>query len=352
MNAMTIALDAMGGDYGAQVVVPAALRALQSHENLKLILVGDQQQLRHLLQQQKAQESDRLVIHHTTQMVAMDELPSQALRKKDTSMRVAINLVKEQLAHACVSAGNTGALMATARFVLRTLPGIDRPAIMGTLPNRFGAVHVLDLGANIDCTADHLFQFAIMAQTAVSATSDIEKPRVGLLNVGAEEIKGNEVVKTAAQKLQEHTEINYLGYVEGDDIFMGQVDIIVCDGFVGNVALKTSEGSARLMKYYLKQMFTQSVWGKLVALLAMPLFRVFARQIDPARYNGASFLGLRGIVVKSHGGASVSGFARAIEEAVLQVQKNVPQRISRQLATFLQTDTDTHDTDPNQNINL
>ncbi len=336
MSAVTIALDAMGGDHGPKVVVPAALHALNTHPHLKLILVGDQQLLRNHLQRLNVVENEKLVIHHASEVVGMDEQPALALRnKKDSSMRVAINLVKENFAQACVSAGNTGALMATARFVLKTLPGIDRPAILGVLPNRYGHVHMLDLGANIDSSAENLFQFALMSSVLVSAVENINNPRVALLNVGQEDIKGNDVVKQAAQLIQTQSSINYIGFVEGDDIFTGEVDIIVCDGFVGNVALKTTEGSARLIKHLLKQAFTQCLWGRVVGWLSTPIFKKFSKVIDPARYNGASLVGLRGIVIKSHGGASVLAYSRAIEEAILQVQKNVPQRISKQLSEFL-----------------
>lgn len=338
MSAVTIALDAMGGDHGPKVVVPAALHALKQHPHLKLILVGDQQLLRSHLQRLNVAESEKLVIHHASEVVTMDEQPALALRnKKDSSMRVVINLVKENLAQACVSAGNTGALMATARFVLKTLPGIDRPAILGVLPNRYGRVHMLDLGANVDSTAENLFEFAVMASVLVAAVENINNPRVALLNVGQEDIKGNEVVKQAAQLIQAQPSINYIGFVEGDDIFSGEVDIIVCDGFVGNVALKTTEGSARLIKHFLKKAFTQCLWGRVVGWLSAPIFKRFAKVIDPARYNGASLVGLRGIVIKSHGSASVLAYARAIDEAILQVQKNVPQRISKQLSEFLMT---------------
>lgn len=326
----------MGGDHGPKVVVPAALHALKQYPQLKLILVGDQQLLRNHLQRLNVVESEKLVIHHSSQVVAMDEPPAAALRnKKDSSMRVAINLVKENFAQACVSAGNTGALMATARFVLKTLPGIDRPAILGVLPNRYGRVHMLDLGANIDSSAEHLFQFAVMASVLVSAVENISNPRVALLNVGQEDIKGNDVVKQAAQLIQAQSSVNYIGFVEGDDIFTGEVDVIVCDGFVGNVALKTSEGTARLIKHYLKQAFTKCLWGKVVGWLSKPIFKKFGQIIDPARYNGASLVGLRNIVIKSHGGASVPAYVRAIDEAIIQVQKNVPQRISKQLSEFV-----------------
>jgi glycerol-3-phosphate acyltransferase PlsX len=266
----------------------------------------------------------------------MQELPSQALRsKKDSSMRVAINLVKEGAAAACVSAGNTGALMATARYVLKTLPGVERPAIICALPTMRGHTHMLDLGANVDSTPEHLFQFAVMGSVLTSAVNSIERPTVGLLNIGEEEIKGNERVKEAARLFAESGIINYAGFVEGDDIYKGTVDVVVCDGFIGNVALKTSEGVARMITHFLREEFTRSPLTKLIALLAKPVLKGFRHKIDPRRYNGASLIGLQGIVVKSHGSADEVAFANAIKEAVVEVRKNVPQRIGSQLEVLL-----------------
>jgi glycerol-3-phosphate acyltransferase PlsX len=265
----------------------------------------------------------------------MDELPSQALRgKKDSSMRVAINLVKEGSAHACVSAGNTGALMATARFVLKTLPGIDRPAIIAALPTIKGHTHVLDLGANVDSTADHLLEFAVMGSVLTSAVDNVERPTVGLLNIGEEEIKGNERVKEAARLLGA-SELNYVGFVEGDDVWKGVVDVVVCDGFSGNVALKSSEGVAHMISHYLKQEFRRNVFTKLAGLIALPVLNGLRRKIDPRRYNGASLVGLQGIVIKSHGNADTFAFTNAISEALLEVEKQVPQRISSKLEAIL-----------------
>ena len=328
---VTIAIDAMGGDYGAHITVPSALEVLQQHANAKIILVGQREVLDQELLKHRATGSDRLIIHHASQTVEMDELPSQALRgKKDSSMRVAINLVKEGVADACVSAGNTGALMATARFVLKTLPGIDRPAIITALPTIKGHTHVLDLGANVDTTAEHLFEFAVMGSVLTSAVENIERPTVALLNIGEEEIKGNEDVKEAAQLLASSS-LNYIGYVEGDDIFKGAADVVVCDGFVGNVALKTTEGVARMIRHFMKQEFQRNLLTKLAAVVAMPVLKSFARKIDPRRYNGASFVGLQGIVIKSHGNADIFAFTTAINEALIEVEKNVPERIRSQL---------------------
>ena len=248
-------------------------------------------------------------------------------------MRIAINLVKEGRADACVSAGNTGALMATGRFVLKTLPGIDRPAIISALPSIEGHSHMLDLGANVDCTAEHLLQFAVMGSVLAQAIDNIEHPRVGLLNIGEEEIKGNEKVKVAAQLLS-NSNLNYIGFVEGDDIYKGGADVIVCDGFVGNVALKTSEGVAKMISHYMKEEFSRNILTRLTGLLTMPVLRAFKKKIDPRRYNGASLLGLRKTIIKSHGGADELAFANAIEVAMIEIDKAVPERISSQLETM------------------
>ncbi|MCK8516492.1 phosphate acyltransferase PlsX [Methylonatrum kenyense] len=331
-NSVTIALDAMGGDHGVDVVVPAALRCLQRHpDNLRLILVGDESRIREALETAGRPESERLIVRHASQAIAMDESPSQALRlKKDSSMRVAIDCVKQGIADACVSAGNTGALMATARYVLKTLPGIDRPAIITTIPCRGGYTRMLDLGANVDCSAEHLFQFAVMGAVLAEALDGTARPRVGLLNIGEEEIKGNDQVKQAARILAA-SDLNYQGYVEGDDVFQGTVDLVVCDGFVGNVALKSSEGVASLITHYLREEFQRNLLTRLAGLVAMPVLKRLRRRTDPRRYNGASLLGLRGIVVKSHGGADRIAFATAIETAILEVEKGVPTLIDQSI---------------------
>lgn len=327
--ALRIALDAMGGDFGAEVVVPAALEALSQHVDLHLILVGDEAILKPRC------SHPRLFVRHASQQVEMNESPSKALRfKKDSSMRVAIDLVKSGDAQACVSAGNTGALMATAKFVLKTLPCIDRPAICTTLPTMIGHTHVLDLGANIDSSAEHLMQFAVMGSVLSTAVDNNPRPKVGLLNIGEEEMKGNEQVKEAARLLSQ-TSVNYIGFVEGDDIYKGKADVVVCDGFVGNVALKTSEGVAKMITQFLKEEFSKNWLTKLSALIAMPVMKSLRKRIDPRRYNGASLLGLQGIVIKSHGGADVLAFRHAIEEAIVEVEKNIPTRISDQLTAIL-----------------
>jgi glycerol-3-phosphate acyltransferase PlsX len=258
----------------------------------------------------------------------MDEPPADALRKKkDSSMRVAINMVKAGDAHACVSAGNTGALMATSRFVLKTLPGIDRPAIMAIVPTKLGRTYMLDLGANSDCTPEQLFQFAVMGSVVVHDIENIESPRIGLLNIGEEDIKGNDIVREAAALLHE-SDLNYIGFVEGDAIPDQRADVIVCDGFSGNIALKTMEGTARLVSHFLEKEFRDSLYGRLAGLVALPVLRSLRRRLDPRRYNGASLVGLNGIVIKSHGGADAVAFAQAIEVAMVEVEKGVPEQIS------------------------
>lgn len=330
-----IAVDAMSGDRGWEAVVPAALNCLEKHSNLAFILVGDRAQLSSALTQYKATESDRLRIEHAGEVVGMCESPSKALRnKKDSSMRVAINLVHEGRAGACISAGNTGALMATARFVLKTLPGIDRPAIISPIPASGGYTLMLDLGANAQCTPEQLFQFAIMGSVLASAVHEVPNPRVGLLNIGSEEMKGNQQVRAAAQLLSPSS-LNYIGYVEGSDIFLGDVDVVVCDGFVGNVALKTSEGLGKLVAQYLREEFSRNLVTRAAALCAMPVLKAFRKRVDPRNYNGASFLGLQGIVIKSHGDADAVAFASAIETALLEMEQNVPGRISTLLASVL-----------------
>ncbi len=328
---ITVAIDAMGGDHGPHVTVPAALDALKRDDNINIVLVGLTEAIEAELKAHKAKVGTRLRIHHASEVVTMDESPQSAMKnKKDSSMRVAINLVKSGEANACVSAGNTGALMATARFVLKTLPGIDRPAIAATLPTQHGVVYMLDLGANADCTPEHLLQFAIMGAMLVSCVEHKERPSVGLLNIGSEDIKGNEVVKQAGELLRA-SHLNFYGNVEGNDIYKGTTDLIVCDGFVGNVALKTSEGLAQMMSRFLTQEFKRNWFTKLMALCAMPVLKAFKRRVDPRRYNGASFLGLRGIVVKSHGGADRFAFDNAIQSAVAESRSGVLRRITEQL---------------------
>jgi len=334
---VTIAVDAMGGDSGPAVTVPAALAVLREHPDLNLVLVGQRDAIDPLLSRGSSAEPSRLTVHHASEVVGMNEPPALALRgKKDSSMRVAINLVKQGTAQAAVSAGNTGALMATARFVLKTLPGIDRPAIITAIPTVFGHVHILDLGANVDASPEQLLQFGIMGSLLVGAVEHKDRPTVALLNVGSEDIKGNEVVKQA-DELFRASELNYIGYIEGDEIYLGkgsgtQADVIVCDGFVGNVMLKTSEGLAKMISQFLREEFMRNPFTKLSALVATPALGALRRRVDPRRYNGASLVGLNGIVIKSHGGTDVEGFQNAIRVAVSEVRDQVPALIGRRLS--------------------
>ncbi|CAA6814785.1 MAG: Phosphate:acyl-ACP acyltransferase PlsX [uncultured Thiotrichaceae bacterium] len=330
-----IALDAMGGDHGLSVIVPAALEALKQYNDISLILVGDEQKIQAALAEHNSRDNQLISIRHASQVVGMDESPALALKKKkDSSMRVAIDLVKQADADAVVSAGNTGALMATSRFVLRMIPGIDRPALCTVMPSMNGQTHMLDLGANVDSSAEHLYQFALMGSELAKAIDDIDNPTVGLLNIGAEAIKGNEQVK-AANALLAESPLNYIGYVEGDGIYLGGVDVIVCDGFVGNVALKASEGLAKMISEKLKASFTRNLLTKLLGLLSLPVLNRFRNEVDPRLYNGASLLGLQGIAVKSHGGADSLAFANAIGIARTEIIKKLPQRINAQIAELL-----------------
>jgi len=332
---VTIALDAMGGDHGPTEIIPSALHVLSKHDNLHLVLVGQEEILLKVLAENNAVPNEQISVKHASETVEMQELPSKALRKKkDSSMRIAINMVQDGEAQACVSAGNTGALMAISRFVLKMLPGIDRPAICSTMPALDRHTHLLDLGANVDSSSEQLLQFALMGSELASAAENIDNPTVALLNIGSEEMKGNDRVKLAATLLTD-SHLNYVGFAEGTDIYSGKFDVIVCDGFVGNIALKASEGVAELMSQHAKNAFQKSFYGKLAALVTMPVLRDIRRKLDPRRYNGASLLGLRGIVVKSHGSADKLSFAHAIEEAIVEVEKNVPERISAKLEKLL-----------------
>ena len=325
---ITVAIDCMGGDHGPRVTVPAALGFVRDHADVRVILVGVAESIRPFVGDAAV---GRVAIRHASEVVAMGESPSLALRtKKDSSMRVAVNLVKLGEADACVSAGNTGALMAISRFVLKMLPGIDRPAICAVLPTLTGHTHVLDLGANVDCSPEHLLQFGIMGASLVSAVEHRDRPTVGLLNIGEEEIKGNDVVKRAAELLWQ-SGLNFIGNVEGDGLYKGEADVIVCDGFVGNVALKASEGLAQLLATFLRQEFKRSLWTKLAALVAMPVVSRFKRRVDHRQYNGASLLGLKGIVVKSHGSADSFAFGHALQRAAEEARSGVLARISERV---------------------
>jgi glycerol-3-phosphate acyltransferase PlsX len=331
-----IAVDAMGGDHGLSVVIPACVHAAKKDPHLKLLLVGVKDSISAELKKHGMLSSKQFSIIHASEVVAMDELPSHALRnKKDSSMRVALNLVKEGRAQACVSAGNTGALMATARFVLKTLPGIDRPAIVSEVPTFKGRTWVIDLGANVDSCAEHLFQFAVMGSALIQAIEHKSEPRIGLLNIGVEEIKGNDQVKRTAHMLAECPMMNYVGYVEGNHFYTGDVDLVVCDGFVGNVALKASEGLAKLILTVLKDAFTQNWLTKTLGFIAYPVLKKMKDRFDPSRYNGATLIGLNGIVVKSHGGANEAAFENAIQEAVLEVQNDVVDLVRDKINNFI-----------------
>ena len=327
---VSISVDAMGGDFGPKITVPASLNFLKSHPDASITLVGNESIIKKFLKK-PIESFDRLSIIHTTQFVTMDESPQSALKnKKSSSMRLAINLIKEGVADAIVSAGNTGALMATGRFVLRMLPGIDRPAIASFLPNQKGTSCMLDLGANADCTSHHLTQFAIMGSILSSVISKKKKPSVGLLNIGSESIKGNEVTKETYELLKK-SHLNFYGNVEGNDIFKGTTDVVVCDGFVGNISLKTTEGLAKMFADFLGQEFKKNIGTKFLALFALPVLKAFKKRLDPRRYNGAAFLGINGIVVKSHGSADAFSFEHALMTAYEEANSKMIAKISKQL---------------------
>jgi len=327
----TIAIDCMGGDFGPSVTVPAAFAFLRGHPEAKVMLVGQEAKIAPFLAA-GADCAGRYTVVHADDVVAMDESPTSALKnKKKSSMRLALNLVKDGEACGSLSAGNTGALMAMSRFVLKMLPGIDRPAICPVMPTVSGHVYMLDLGANVDCNAEHLLQFGIMGAMLAAALDHNERPRVGLLNIGEEEIKGNEVVKEAAGLLKT-SGLNFVGNVEGDGIYQGEADVVVCDGFVGNVALKASEGLARMLGESLKQEFTRSLFSRLAALFALPVLNRFKARFDPRRYNGASLLGLKGLSMKSHGSADAIAFAHGLARAYDAASNNVVERIGAKLA--------------------
>ncbi len=331
----TIALDAMGGDFGPEVVLPAAALVVKKSNDIDIILVGDEARLRECAKTHHIDLDKHFEIQHASQVVEMHEDPRHAVRKKkDSSMRVAIDMVKEGRAQAMVSAGNTGALMGTAKFVLKTLPGIDRPAICTTIPSYGGHTHMLDLGANVDSSAELLFQFAVMGSVLAEAIDNTHEPKVGLLNIGSEDGKGNAQVKEA-DKLMKDAPFNYIGYVEGDDIYGDKVDVVVCDGFVGNISLKTMEGVAKMIATMMREEFNKSILSKLAGLIAYPVLSRFKKRVDPRMYNGASMLGLTGIVIKSHGGTDALGFANAIEIALLEVEKFVPDHIRERMEPLL-----------------
>lgn len=329
---VTLAIDCMGGDHGLSVTLPAANAFLRSDPSSSVILVGKPEAIEPLLSVHLSGLEGRYRVQPASEVVEMDDSPALAMRnKKDSSMRVAVDMVKQGEAQAAVSAGNTGALMAISRFVLKTLPGIDRPAIASIMPSMNGYTYMLDLGANVDCSAEHLQQFGIMGAMLVSAVEHKERPSVGLLNIGEEDIKGNEVVKRAAELLRD-SGLNFYGNVEGDDIFKGTVDVVVCDGFVGNVALKTAEGLARMVSSVLKEEFKRNWLTKLAGLISMGVMNAFKKRFDPRRFNGASLLGLRGVVFKSHGSADSFAFENALHRAAEAARNRLVERISEQMA--------------------
>ncbi len=331
-DTIRVAVDVMGGDHGPALTVPAALQVSRELAFLELILVGDAAQIKPYLQPAESDVLDRVVLKPASQIVAMNEKPSVALRsKQDSSIHIAMQLVRDGQADAVVSAGNSGALMAIGRHILKMLPGIDRPAMCAQVPDVSGHCYLLDLGANINCSSDHLYQYAIMGSVVASVVDKIDQPKVGLLNVGKEDIKGNEQIKLAARLLEENSRINYIGYVEADKIFEHVADVVVCDGFAGNVVLKASEGVAYLIKHKITDIVNHSWYSGLMKALVAPLIKVIGVEIDPGRLNGASLLGLQGSVVKSHGAASQESFASAIRLAVEEANKNVPQLINQQL---------------------
>lgn len=325
---VTLAVDAMSGDQGPAVCVAATLRAVNENTSVSAVLVGRRAVLEPLL----PASHPRIRIEDAPDIVTMDERPAHALRQKQaSSMAVALRLVHEGVADACVSAGNTGALMMMGRAVLKTYPGIERPAIVKLIPSLHSRCYVLDLGANVDTSAEHLFQFALMGSLMAAAIDGKAAPRIALLNVGEEEVKGSEQVRLAAHMLAECEALNFIGYVEGNDLFQDVADVVVCDGFVGNIALKTGEGVAHMVMEVVAQSFRTTLWGRIVGVLARPIIDRLLRQIDPGRHNGASLLGLQGVVVKSHGNAGERAFLSALRQAAAEVRMRVPQKINARL---------------------
>jgi len=333
-----VSIDASGGDFGFPVTVKSGINALGIFKDLHLHFVGDKKGIQKELNKHSIYKTflDRISITHASEVIHMDDSPSTALRhKKDSSMRVAIDLIENGTVDACVSAGNTGALMAIARFILKTIEGVDRPAIMGRIPTLNGHIHVLDLGANVDSKPETLLQFAIMGSIVIQNTENILNPTIGLLNVGVEEMKGHDKIQDTAELLKDSS-LNYSGFVEGDDIFKGVVDVVVCDGFEGNIALKASEGVANMFSHLIKESFNKNLFTKLVAIISKPVMNSFKSKVDPGQYNGASLLGLKGVVVKSHGNADVDSYFQAIKEAYLEAHAKITDKISAQLTRELE----------------
>lgn len=334
-----IAIDAMGGDYGPSVAVPAALKSLSAHPDLSLVLVGNESEIEPHLRGLPQELRHRLEIFHTLVRMENNSKPESVLRKfKDSSMYLAVNMVKDGTVQACVSAGNTGALLLTGRHLLKTIPGITKPAIIASIPAPISGrrCYLLDVGANVNTSAAQLLEFAVMGSVLASSLNGIENPRIGLLNIGSEEYKGTEQIRMAAQLLEKTTTLNYVGFVEGNEIFNGRVDVVVCDGFAGNITIKTSAGVVKVMEELLRERSARNWLTRLAALIARPLLAPLQAQINPARFNGASLLGLQGIIVKSHGNAQADGFFHAIEQAFREVTDNVPQLISSRISQFLE----------------
>jgi phosphate acyltransferase len=325
---ITIALDMMSGDHGVSSSVPAAIESIEKFDDMFLILVGDQDKINPLISDKiKILENTRYKILHTKESINMDDEIISAIRgKKKSSMRLGINAVKNKDADACVSAGNTGALMALSKIILKTIPGIDRPAICGSLPTKSGQFHMLDLGANVECNAKHLYQFSLMGSALVQSLELNNKPVIGLLNIGSEEFKGNDTIKSAG-KLISKSNLNYAGFVEGDDMFSGKFDVVVADGFAGNIALKSIEGVAKVISHFIKTEFTKNIFTKLSALISLPVLKSVKQRVDPREYNGASLVGLQGVVVKSHGGADSYAFSQAINTAYYEVKNELLNKI-------------------------
>jgi|TARA_Y100000310_G_C20672341_1_gene810990 glycerol-3-phosphate acyltransferase PlsX len=332
---MRIAIDVMGGDVGPEVIIAAALRCAADYPDLKLDLVGDRQLIEKEMGDRQV-DLDRIAVCHAPQVVEMGEKPALALRhKRQSSMHFAIGKVKSAEADACVSSGNTGALMAIGRYLLKTLAGIDRPAIIKAMPSTSGRCYLLDLGANINCEVENLIQFAAMGSLMCGAVENIAKPRVGLLNIGEEEIKGGEQINVAAGLLRDNAFLNFIGFVEGDAIYQSGADVIVCDGWVGNVALKTSEGLAKFVALLIQDAFEENVATRAAALIANPTLNKLRSKLQPEQYNGATMLGLQGVVVKSHGNTTEGGFYNAIEVAIREAEQDVPNLIARRLDEVL-----------------
>ena len=333
---ITIALDMMSGDHGVDSSVPAAINSLKLYDDLCLILVGDESQITELISDKiKNEYINRYSIVHTKEFITMNDEVIAAIRsKKKSSMRLAINSVKDEDASACVSAGNTGALMVLSKIILKMIPGIDRPAICGALPTKNGQCYMLDLGANVECDSNHLYQFSIMGSALVQSLEINTKPVVGLLNIGSEDFKGNETIKKAGQ-LMNSSNINYAGFVEGDDIFDGDFDVIVTDGFAGNIALKSIEGVAKVISHFIKKEFKKNLFTKFSAIIRYPVMSAVKKKVDPRQYNGASLLGLQGVVVKSHGGADSLAFEQAIKTAYFEVKNQILDKIESLIQTEL-----------------